>query len=53
MPIDGPIDSFNVSPDGVIKVEKSDISPNELTITGLAGGERHADGQERRPHAAL
>jgi Flp pilus assembly secretin CpaC len=39
MPIDGPIDSFTTSPDGIIKVEKSDVSPNELAITGMAGGE--------------
>jgi len=39
LPIDGPIDSFTTSPDGVIKVEKSDVSPNELAITGMAGGE--------------
>ncbi len=39
MSIDGPVDSFNVAPDGIIKVEKSDASPNELAITGLAGGD--------------
>ena len=39
MPIDGPVDSFTTSPDDVIKVEKSDVSPNELAITGMAGGE--------------
>ena len=39
MPIDGAIDSFTASPDGIIKVEKSDVSPNELAITGMAGGE--------------
>jgi Flp pilus assembly secretin CpaC len=38
MPVDGPIDSFKVSPEGILKVEKSDISPNQLAITGLAGG---------------
>jgi Flp pilus assembly secretin CpaC len=38
LPIDGPIDSFNVVPENVIKVEKSDLSPNQLTILGLAGG---------------
>ncbi len=38
MPVDGPVDSFSASPEGVIKVEKSEISPNEIDITGLAGG---------------
>jgi Flp pilus assembly secretin CpaC len=38
LPIDGPIDSFSVSPDNVIKVEKSDASPNQLSIVGLSGG---------------
>jgi Flp pilus assembly secretin CpaC len=39
MPVDGAIDSFSVSPDGIVKVEKSDVSPNQLAITGLAGGD--------------
>ncbi len=38
LPIDGPIDSFTTTPDNVIKVEKSDVSPNQLSILGLAGG---------------
>ena len=38
LPIDGTIDSFNVTPDNIIKVEKSDASPNQLSITGIAGG---------------
>jgi len=38
LPIDGPIDSFSAVPDGIIKVDKSDVSPNQLTIVGLAGG---------------
>jgi Flp pilus assembly secretin CpaC len=38
LPIDGEIDSFSVTPDGIIKVDKSDVSPNQLTIVGLAGG---------------
>jgi Flp pilus assembly secretin CpaC len=38
LPIDGPIDSFSVDPENIIKVEKSDVSPNELSIVGLAGG---------------
>jgi len=38
LPIDGQIDSFNAAPEGIIKVEKSDVSPNQLSIVGLAGG---------------
>jgi Flp pilus assembly secretin CpaC len=38
LPIDGPIDSFSVAPDSIIKVEKSDVSPNQLSIVGIAGG---------------
>lgn len=36
--IDHPIDSFNVSPDNIIKVEKVEASPNQLSLLGLAGG---------------
>jgi len=38
LPIDGPIDSFSVTPDNILKVEKSDVSPNQLSVLGLAGG---------------
>src|ERR1700683_1978765 len=38
LPIDGPVDSFSVTPDNIVKVEKSDISPNQLSILGLSGG---------------
>jgi hypothetical protein len=38
LPIDGPIDSYSVDTEGIVKVEKSDASPNELSIVGLAGG---------------
>ena len=38
LPIDGPIDSFSVAPENIVKVEKSDVSPNQLSITGIAGG---------------
>jgi Flp pilus assembly secretin CpaC len=38
LPIDGPIDSFNVTPDNIIKVDKPEDSPNQLSIVGLAGG---------------
>ena len=39
LPIDGPIDSFTVQPDNVVKVSKSDGAPNQLSIVGMAGGE--------------
>src|ERR1700683_5152882 len=38
LPIDGPIDSFSATPDNILKVDKSDVSPNQLSIVGLAGG---------------
>jgi Flp pilus assembly secretin CpaC len=38
LPVDGPIDSFSVVPDGILKVDKSDVSPNQLSVVGLAGG---------------
>jgi Flp pilus assembly secretin CpaC len=38
LPIDGPIDSFSVVPENILKVEKSDVSPNQLSIVGIAGG---------------
>jgi len=38
LPIDGPIDSYTVAPDGIVKVDKATSSPNELSIVGLAGG---------------
>ncbi|MCE0484221.1 MAG: pilus assembly protein N-terminal domain-containing protein [Methylacidiphilales bacterium] len=38
LPIDHPIDSFTVTPDNIVKVEKSDASPNQLAITGIAEG---------------
>jgi Flp pilus assembly secretin CpaC len=38
LPIDGQIDSFNAAPDGIIKVEKSESSPNQLSIVGLGSG---------------
>jgi len=38
LPIDGVIDSFSVAPDNIIKIEKSDVYPNQLSIVGLAGG---------------
>jgi Flp pilus assembly secretin CpaC len=38
LPIDGPVDSFSVTPDNILKVEKSDVSPNQVNILGLAGG---------------
>jgi Flp pilus assembly secretin CpaC len=38
LPIDGPIDSFNVSPDSIIKVDREESAPNQLSIVGLGGG---------------
>jgi Flp pilus assembly secretin CpaC len=38
LPIDRPIDSFTVTPDNIVKVEKSDGAPNQLSIVGMAGG---------------
>ena len=36
--IDRPIESFNVTPDNIVKVDKAEGSPNQLSIVGLAGG---------------
>ena len=38
LPIDGSIDSFNVTPENIIKVDKSDVYPNQLSVVGIAGG---------------
>ena len=38
LPIDGTIDSFSLNRDDIVKVEKSDASPNQLSIIGLASG---------------
>jgi Flp pilus assembly secretin CpaC len=38
LPLDRPIDDFTVTPDNVVRVEKSDNSPNQLSLVGLAGG---------------
>lgn len=38
LPIDRPIDSFTVSPDNIVKVDKSEGAPNQLSIVGMAGG---------------
>ena len=38
LPVDGQIDSFSVAPEGIVKVDKSDASPNQLSIVGIAGG---------------
>jgi Flp pilus assembly secretin CpaC len=38
LPLDRPIDDFSVTPDSVVKAQKSDTTPNELTLTGLAAG---------------
>ncbi len=36
--IDRPVDSFTVTPENIIKVDKSDVTPGQLSIVGLAGG---------------
>ncbi len=36
--IDRPIDDFSISPDSIVKVEKVDGSPNQLSLVGLNGG---------------
>ena len=36
--IDGPIDSFSASPDTILKVDRSEGSPNQLSLVGIAGG---------------
>ncbi len=38
LPFDRPIDDFSVTPDNIVKVQKSDELPNELSITGLSQG---------------
>jgi Flp pilus assembly secretin CpaC len=38
LPIDQPVDDFSVTPDNIVKVEKVEGSPNELSIIGMAGG---------------
>jgi Flp pilus assembly secretin CpaC len=36
--IDHPVDDFSVTPDGILKVDKVDGAPDELSLMGLAGG---------------
>lgn len=36
--IDRPIDDFSITPDNIVKVDKVEGSPNQLSLTGLAGG---------------
>src|SRR5260221_5144991 len=38
LPIDRPIESFSIAPDGIVKVDKVAASPNDLSIVGMAGG---------------
>jgi Flp pilus assembly secretin CpaC len=38
LPFDRPIDDFSFTPDNIVKVQKSDELPNELSITGLNQG---------------
>jgi Flp pilus assembly secretin CpaC len=36
--IDRPIDDFSIAPDNIVKVEKVEGSPNQLSVMGIAGG---------------
>jgi len=36
--IDRPVDDFSITPDTVVRVDKVDGSPNQLSLVGLAGG---------------
>jgi Flp pilus assembly secretin CpaC len=38
LPMDRPIDDFSVTPNDIVKVEKVDGSPNQLSLTGVGGG---------------
>jgi Flp pilus assembly secretin CpaC len=38
LPIDRPVDDFSVVPDNIVKVDKVEGSPNQLSIVGVAGG---------------
>lgn len=38
LPIAHGIDSFTIVPDNVVKVDKSDALPNQLSLLGIAGG---------------
>ena len=38
LPIPHGIDSFTIAPDNIVKVEKSDALPNQLSLTGVGGG---------------
>jgi Flp pilus assembly secretin CpaC len=38
LPLDRPIDDFSVTPDNIVKVDRADNAPNQLSIDGVAGG---------------
>ena len=38
LPLDRPIDDFSITPEDVVKVDRVDSAPNELSLVGLAGG---------------
>ncbi|HUB68474.1 MAG TPA: hypothetical protein VL981_13395 [Candidatus Methylacidiphilales bacterium] len=38
LPLDRPIDDFSVTPDNIIKVDRVEGSPNELTLTAMSSG---------------
>jgi len=39
LPIEHPIDDFTVTPDNIIRVDKVEGAPNELSLVGIAGGD--------------
>jgi Flp pilus assembly secretin CpaC len=38
LPLEHPIDDFKVVPDNIVKVDKVEGTPNQLSITGVGGG---------------
>ena len=38
LPLDRPIDDFSITPEDVVKVDRVDSAPNELSLVGMAGG---------------
>jgi Flp pilus assembly secretin CpaC len=38
LPLDRPVDDFSISPDNIVKVDKVQGSPNELSLLGIGGG---------------
>ena len=51
--LDRPVDSFSVTPDNIVKVDEGRRLAQRAFDHRPRRRQRHADGQERRPHAAL